>query len=80
MGYIFLSHWPTVSLRSQALQVIVNVIGHPPQPDGKTLALNTLLPQVTGHGEIQLVLPWKLHLYWLVFTELVGAVHILRKK
>lgn len=40
-----LSHWLTVSLRSQALWVTVSAAGHPPQPDGKSLlSLKTPLP------------------------------------
>lgn len=34
-SYIFLSHWPTVSLRSQSLKVIVKATDYLPQPDGK---------------------------------------------
>lgn len=66
MGCIFLSHWPTVSHRSQAVQVIVSGIGYPPQPDAETLMLKISLTSIIGHGEIELVLIWKLYLHWLV--------------
>lgn len=38
--------------------------GYPPELDGKTLLLKTLHTCVLGHGEINLVLTWKPHLYW----------------
>lgn len=38
--------------------------------EGKTLLLKIPHTQGTGHGKRKLLLTWKLHPYWLVFTAL----------
>lgn len=66
MGYIFLTHWSSVSLRLIPLQDVVNIMGCPPQPEGNTLLLKTPPTYVLEHGEINLVrdlLIWKPHSY-----------------
>lgn len=45
MGYLLVSQW-TKSLAPKISQVI----GHPPQPDGKVLLMKILVTFVTEHG------------------------------
>ena len=61
---------------TQILQAISSALGYSPELDAKTLLLKSLHTQAREQVEIKRLLAWKLHLYWLVFSEL----HMLLEK
>lgn len=55
-------------------QIAAFALGYPLELDSETLLLKKPHTLVIEHGEIKLVLSWKLHPYWLHFVILQDAI------
>lgn len=77
IGYLFLSYWSIGSHRPQTLQTIA-IVPYTLELDGKSLLLKTPHTWVIVLEESKLVQMQILHLYWLAFIALEGAVYTTR--
>lgn len=73
-----LNHWP--KSQQASLETIASVAGYHPQPTVRPYCRETLHTFGTEHGEVRLVLNWKLHPYWVLSIVLEGAVHTTKRE